>query len=122
MTAETLLTSTIASKEDYDIWRSEWKRVYLELSEDIRIIKLLHKNVRRAEAARDRTSTDEAYPLSYAAKLRLAEAFSRDRAGFGSQRELATALLARRRQSKVEAQRLYTESVKNRMDRRLAAV
>jgi hypothetical protein len=39
MTAQQLLTATFTAKEGYLAWRTEWRRVYAELSQEIRDLK-----------------------------------------------------------------------------------
>jgi hypothetical protein len=44
MTTQQVLTETFNSRETYLAWRAEWKRVYAEISADIRVLKLVSKD------------------------------------------------------------------------------
>jgi hypothetical protein len=44
MTTQQVLTETFNSRETYLAWRAEWKRIYAEISADIRVVKLVNKD------------------------------------------------------------------------------
>lgn len=120
MTAQQVLTESFNSRETYLAWRAEWKRLYAEISADIRNFKLVYKDQSRNPVTgwdstakvwtRTRPWTkDEAkrQELAEAAGERCREARKN---GYDSLSNLATALIARRHWSKEEAQRQYLAS------------
>jgi hypothetical protein len=123
MTAQEILTSTFNSKESYLAWRTEWKRVYAEISEDIRTMKLVRKDECRNpitgwdektktwNRSRPWTEAEAKRQERYKAAVeRSREAY---RNGHSSLSELATALIARRHWGKEEAQKQYLASRSN---------
>lgn len=123
MTAQEILTESFNSKESYIAWRAEWKRVYAEISEDIRTFKLVNKdNCRNPvtgwdekakvwKRSRPWTEAEAKRQERYAAAVeRSREAY---RNGYSSLSYLATALIARRHWSKEEAQRQYLAAKAN---------
>ncbi len=120
MKTQQLLTGTFTTKDGYLVWRQAWKLVYKQLSDDIRVLKLVEKDhVRNPIAGWDEktkswtrfrawTDVEAKRQEQYAAIVQR----SRDEHGNSrpTSRDLAaiaTMLLARRKWSKEEAQRQY---------------
>jgi hypothetical protein len=126
MTTQQVLTGTFNSRETYLAWRAEWKRVYAEISADIRLLKLVSKDTARNPI----TSWDEkakvwnrSRPWTDAEAKRqkcylVVVQRSREEHGNSSPTKMdlakvATALIARRHWGKEEAQRQYLEAKQN---------
>jgi hypothetical protein len=126
MTTRQILTETFNSRATYLAWRADWKRAYAQISEDIRVLKLVSKDHTRNPVTgwdekakvwkRFRTWTDvEAKRQEkYAAIVQR----SRDEHGNSSPTRkdlaaIATMLIARRHWGKEEAQRQYLEAKAN---------
>jgi hypothetical protein len=120
MTAQQILTETFDSRDSYIAWRTEWKRIYAELTEDIRTIKLVNKDNCRNPAiswdskaqvwVRSRPWTDAEAKRQERVKAAYERSREAYRNGHQSLSDLATVLIARRHWSKEEAQRQYLAS------------
>jgi hypothetical protein len=126
MTTQQVLTETFNSRETYLAWRAEWKRIYAEISADIRVVKLVNKdNCRNPitgwdeqakvwKRSRPWTDAESKRQKSYAVVVHR----SREEHGNSSPTKsdlakLATLLIARRHWSKEEAQKQYLKAKEN---------
>jgi hypothetical protein len=126
MTTRQILTETFNSRATYLAWRAEWKRLYAQISEDIRVLKLVSKDHTRNPVTgwddkakawkrfRAWTDVEVKRQEQYAAVVQR----SRDEHGNSAPTRkdlaaIATMLIARRHWSKEEAQRQYLEAKQN---------
>lgn len=110
MTTKQLITETFNSKEGYLAWRAAWRAVYAQISADIRLFKMLHKDgcrnkIDKGALMRPWTPEEQKrLDARPAAILRLQQCYRDHACG---QSALASLLLVRRAWSKEEAQRQY---------------
>src|SRR5436190_17565924 len=115
MTAQQLLTETFNNKETYLAWRADWRKVYAQLSADIR----LSKQVRNDNQRNPAINWDAAKNTWVRSRPWTQEEEERQQKWQGNSESypksiglapLATKLMARRMWSKEEAQRQYLAS------------
>jgi hypothetical protein len=117
MKAQDILTETFTTKEEYLTWRTEWRKQYAEISEDIRRVRQVNVDASRNPATGydHKTSTWTRSRAWTADELKrqkdVQPVYERSRAaykdGHKSLSALAHALMDRRKWSKEEAQRQY---------------
>ncbi len=126
MTTRQILTETFNSRETYVAWRADWKRAYAQISEDIRILKLINKDTARNPVTGwdEKTKAWKRSRAWTAAEAKRQEQHpaiiqrSRDEHGNSSPTRkdlaaIATMLIARRHWGKEEAQAQYLRAKQN---------
>jgi hypothetical protein len=123
MKAQNILTKTFNSRDEYLAWRTEWRAIYAEVSEDIRTLRLVTKDgcrnpviswdAKKQEWQRTRPWTDAEAKRQERAKSSIVNSQEAHRAGHKGLSALATVLMERRKWSKEEAQAQYLAAKAN---------